>query len=540
MRAPSADTEAPGDPEDATRRGEWAAARAGFEARAAATDAPEAWEGVSRAAWWQGDEDATMAARERAYRGYRAREDVCGAARTAAWLGSDHLDFRGDDAVARAWLRTAAGLLENRPECDEHGWVALLEADIALLVDALPERAARIAGDALALGRRLGARDLEVVALGILGSALVNSGDVGAGLRRLDEAAALAVGEDFGEALAPGWALCHTVMTCADVGDHARAAQWCRVMRRYVERWSARHLFGVCRTAYGGVLATHGDWPTAESELTGALEDLAATRPGLAAPAAVRLGELRARQGRLDDARRLFESVRPWPRAVVALGQLDLEAGDAEAAADAAERVLRVLDSAGPLERLPALELLARASAAGGHLEAASAAVAELDAAAAALGTPYMHGRARAVTADVLLAAGDPGGARRAAEDATDAFGRCAAPYEEARARLALSRALHALGRSERSAAEAAAARDALAVLGIRNAGRDASGQELSPRETEILRLVAEGLSDAEIAERLVLSPHTVHRHVANVRTKLRAPSRAAAVAAATRLGLLA
>jgi pimeloyl-ACP methyl ester carboxylesterase/DNA-binding CsgD family transcriptional regulator len=61
----------------------------------------------------------------------------------------------------------------------------------------------------------------------------------------------------------------------------------------------------------------------------------------------------------------------------------------------------------------------------------------------------------------------------------------------------------------------------------------------LSERELEVLRLVAAGLSDAEIAERLVLSPHTVHRHVANVRTKLRQPSRAAAVAQAGRLGLI-
>ncbi len=62
---------------------------------------------------------------------------------------------------------------------------------------------------------------------------------------------------------------------------------------------------------------------------------------------------------------------------------------------------------------------------------------------------------------------------------------------------------------------------------------------ELSPREVEVLRLVAQGLGDAEIAERLVLSPHTVHRHVANVRTKLRLPSRTAAVAYAARAGLL-
>ena len=66
-----------------------------------------------------------------------------------------------------------------------------------------------------------------------------------------------------------------------------------------------------------------------------------------------------------------------------------------------------------------------------------------------------------------------------------------------------------------------------------------AADTDLSARELEVLRLVAEGLSDAEIAERLVLSPHTVHRHVANIRTKLGLASRAAAAAHAARLGLL-
>jgi pimeloyl-ACP methyl ester carboxylesterase/DNA-binding CsgD family transcriptional regulator len=68
---------------------------------------------------------------------------------------------------------------------------------------------------------------------------------------------------------------------------------------------------------------------------------------------------------------------------------------------------------------------------------------------------------------------------------------------------------------------------------------RAAADHDLSARELEILHLVAAGLSDAQIAERLVLSQHTVHRHVANIRTKLRLPSRAAAVAHAARMGLL-
>lgn len=61
----------------------------------------------------------------------------------------------------------------------------------------------------------------------------------------------------------------------------------------------------------------------------------------------------------------------------------------------------------------------------------------------------------------------------------------------------------------------------------------------LSRREREVLALVAQGLSEREIAEQLVLSPHTVHRHVANIRRKLGRGSRAAAVAEASRLGLI-
>ena len=76
-----------------------------------------------------------------------------------------------------------------------------------------------------------------------------------------------------------------------------------------------------------------------------------------------------------------------------------------------------------------------------------------------------------------------------------------------------------------------------------RRAARRAAGPAddglLSAREVEVLRLVADGLSNREIAERLIVSPHTVHRHVANIRLKLDQPSRAAAAAHAARLGLI-
>jgi DNA-binding NarL/FixJ family response regulator len=122
-------------------------------------------------------------------------------------------------------------------------------------------------------------------------------------------------------------------------------------------------------------------------------------------------------------------------------------------------------------------------------------------------------------------------------------------PFESARAHVALARNLRAAGRTADADAEVEVARATLAAVGSAiDADKmdsplahppSSTDRELTDREIEILRLVADGLSDNEIAKRLVLSPHTVHRHVANIRTKLRQPSRAAAAVYAAREGLI-
>lgn len=94
-----------------------------FEAAAREAATAEALEGLSWAAWWLNDPEATFAARERAYTLYRAAEDRRGAARMATWLGTDHVDFRGELAVAQGWLARARRLLEGLEPGPEHGWL---------------------------------------------------------------------------------------------------------------------------------------------------------------------------------------------------------------------------------------------------------------------------------------------------------------------------------------------------------------------------------------------------------------------------------
>jgi DNA-binding NarL/FixJ family response regulator len=536
--------------DEALRRGAWEAARGHFEAALAAAESAEAWEGLGWAGYWLHDADLTIGSRERAYRAFRAAGDPAGAGRVAAWLASDFLEFRGEDAVARGWLERSHRMLDDLPDGEDHGWLALNEGAFAMNVNDDLVAAAGLARRGATLGRALGVPDLEAVGLALEGITVVRRGKVEDGMRQLDEASAIAAGEELRWPIAQGWALCYLISACEGVGDFPRAAQWCEASLRIAERWNARQLIGTCRSAYGSVLATNGDWTAAELELTAAVGDLEAARPAMAAGGLARLGELRARQGRAGEARALFERAGSHPRALIGLGRLALDAGDPAVAADAAERVLRRLSPAAALDRLPALELLVSARAALGDLDAAGAGCAELERIGADLGTPYVRGRTRLVAGRVAAARGDHEHARRACEDAVDLLVEASATHEAALARLELARALTALGRDEAAAAETRTARDALVALGAeRDVARlDAAASEdgpalsvgeLTPRELEVLRLVAQGLSDAEIAERLVLSQHTVHRHVANVRLKLRLPSRAAAVAYAARAGVL-
>ncbi len=526
--------------------GDWERARDAFQAALLSGAGAEAWDGLGWAAWWLSDEELTIEAREQAYRAYRDEGDAPAAARVAAFLSADFREFRSEPAIGRGWLELAQRALVDQPLGADHGWLAVLQADHILNTgDDLPE-VRRLCEEARQIGRAHGVADLEAIALAQGGVAAVSAGEVEAGMRALDEASAIVAAEDLYLPISAGWVMCSLITACDGVGDFSRAEQWCEATKRFTDHWGGRQLAGVCRSSYGRVLATRGDWETAEREMTAALEDFTASRRrGMAGGSHARLGELRARQGRTDEARALFEEA--GPAGLMGLGALALQAGDAQAAADIAARVLRSLAHDTVLPRLPALELQVRALAAlGEDTDAPLAAAQEI---AARLGTPYLRARARLLTGEAALARGDADTAREAFEDAIDGFDTHAAPYDAALSRLALARALQALGRADHARTEAGAAREVFAGLGAQRdldaadevmAGpASAALSELTPREIDVLRLVAQGSSDQEIAERLVLSPHTVHRHVANIRAKLRLSSRSAAVAYAARAGLL-
>jgi DNA-binding NarL/FixJ family response regulator len=528
-------------------RAAWAEARLAFEAALASDETPEAFEGLSWAAWWTGEPELLFDARERAYALYRGRDDRLGAARMATWLGTDSADFRGEFAVAGGWLSRGRRLLEGLESSPEYGWLCVHEAE--QLINAEDTVQARKRGaEAAALGRSLTCTALEMMGLAVEGLALVTEGEVERGMRALDESAAAALADEFEERVYASFASCFVIYGCERVRDYDRAAQWCARAVEYAERTQMESLNRLCRAHHAGVLIWRGLFAEAESELIEARDELAVSRPALAAEAVVRLGELRRRQGRLDEAETMLADADSHPLGVLGLAEICLDREDPMLALDLVERLLRQTSETSRTQRAAALELAVRSHVACRQLDAAYAALAELRQIGDALATDPVRACVDFSDGVVASAAGDYDTARLRFSDAANTYRRSGAPYEAARAQIEVARALAALGRTAHAAREAATAAQVLERMGAEREAkraRDLVGRRpgrpslLTRREQEVLRHVADGQSDREIAEALVLSKHTVHRHLANILAKLGCRSRSAAVAEALRKDLL-
>ena len=533
--------------------GDWGAARASFEGALAGEESPEALEGSSWAAWWLDDADAVFDARERAFRLYRKWGEPASAARMATWLAADQLDFRGAVAVASGWLRRAGRLLEPLEPGPDHGWLAFHEGYIAHL-SGDTAKAGELGARAAEAGRRFDVPDLEMLGLALQGVTLVACAQVREGMRCLDEATATALSGDATVPIAGAWACCFLVTACAAVLDYERAFEWCDRIAEFAERYGSRYMLAFCRAEYGAVHLWRGRWTDAEEMLEAAVEDFTRSRPAMVGGPLIGLAELRRRQARADEAARLLDRAGPSAAAQLCRVRLALDRRESRAAVELVERLLRQASPERRLERAPALELLVRARVARGELEEARVALESLRAIERLVGTEPL--RASAELAEGLLeaASGEHERARTVFEDAVDRFQRSGAPFEASRARIELATSLAALGRTELAEREATEALDRLLALGaeaeaerarrllqgaIRSGGGDSGLPGVTRREREVLGLLAEGLTNRQIAERLVVSEHTVHRHVTNILRKLDLPTRTAAAALAVRSGLL-
>jgi DNA-binding NarL/FixJ family response regulator len=518
----------------AYRRRAWTEAHEQLaRAEAAAPLAAGDLEMLATAAHMLGRDDEWAGVLERAYAAWIEAGEPGRATRCAFWLALN-LMLRGEAARASGWL--ARGRRLEQGESAERGYL-LIPAAIRHEVAGEYEAAYDLAGEAAELGRRFGDDDLFTIAVHQQGLMLTKLGAVERGLALLDEAM---VGVTAGE-LSPmvtGIVYCSVIQGCQEVYALRRAQEWTEALTRWCAGQPDLVAFtGRCRVHRAEIMQLHGDWAAAleEAELAADRAKRSANRLA-AADAFYRQGELHRLRGDSARAERAYREanahgVEPQP----GLALLRLAEGNATGAGAALRRALA--ETSDPLRRARLLPAYVEALLALGDSDAAMDAGVELDRIAAAYDTPTLSAMAAGARGAVALAAGRAGEALPALRRAAQAWQEHEAPYEAARMRELIARACAELGDAESAALELEATRATYAELGAAtDAARlgdapPAGAHGLTPRELEVLRLVAAGQTNRAIAEELVLSARTVDRHVSNILAKLRVPSRAAATA---------
>jgi DNA-binding NarL/FixJ family response regulator len=523
--------------------GQWADAGAAFETALEAGETPDACFGLASALWWLGESNASVAHASRAFALFRQSGDVENAVECAVWLCITYKANFANFAAANGWIGRAERLVEPLDPGRLHGWVHLARAYRMADLDAAEALTRRAVG----LARGVGDADLELSALSQLGVIRVGRGRTDEGFALIDEAMAAALAGEGGNLDTVVYACCDMLNACELVNDLERAAQWCRVADDFVERYGCPFLYAECRIYYGSVLSARGRWEDAERELNAGLRITDGACPGLHDRALTRLAGLRVRQGRLEDAARLLSKVDVDGEVepILAQAALLLARGDGRAASRKLEERLQQL-AAHRTHLAAALDMLIDACLSTGDLDTAGSAVDRLSEVSTLADNQQLDALVLSARGRLSMSRRDTVTATAELQAAVAAWSRLELPFERTRAQFELGRALAdtahdaAVDHLRRALADfealgAALDADRAAAL-LRSLGVTArTGAKgvglLTDRERDVLRLLAAGLSNPEIAERLHVSRKTAAHHVSHILTKLNLRNRAEVVA---------
>jgi DNA-binding NarL/FixJ family response regulator len=527
---------------EAFRRLAWAEAHAHFQA--ASRDVALCAEDLERmavAADMLGEDSEFIDLAVRAHHAYLAEAKTEQAVRAAFWLGLFALTVAGDAAQSAGWLARGWRLLEDDPrDCVEHGYLMNLAALRCLSVEGDPVSGLSTFQQAASIARRF--RDPQLIVFARMGEGhcLLALGRTNDGLALLDECMAAVVAGDLSP-LAVGIVYCSVLSACQDVFDLRRAREWTAAFTRWCESQPDLVSFrGQCLVHRAELMQLQGEWPDAMQQAVLACERLSSpgSRPWAGA-AYYQQAELYRLRGQFIEAESAYRSAGEWGFSLQpGLALLWLAEGRTASAVAAICRSLAETRGWAPRTKiLPAhIEIML----ASGDLKAARASANELSQSALQVSSPLLTAIAAHASGDVTLTEGDAAAALLVLRDAWRAFYMLEAPYEAARVRVSIAVACRELGDKNSADLELDAARQIFQRLGARpdldrlaalEPGHSEAPGGLTDREVEVLRLIAAGKSNREIASELFLSGHTVRRHVQNIFAKLAVSSRAAATA---------
>jgi ATP/maltotriose-dependent transcriptional regulator MalT len=518
-------------------RRDWLAAYGGLSDAGADQLTAEDFGRLATAAYLVGRRNDCVQALQRAYQMHLDTGAVLAAVRVAFWLALVLLTS-GETAVGGGWVGRAQRLLADVDgDVVERGYVLIhLMYRHIFAHDLAP--ALELAEQITEYGRRFADADLLAMGLCAQGRILIYCGRVPEGLALLDESM---VGVTAGEVstIFAGNVYCTMIEGCQEIADFDRAARWTSALTAWCEQQPDLVPFtGQCAVHRGQIMRMHGAFDEALIEFDLAMRRY---RDADALPAAglamAERGDVLRLRGDLTGAAAAYDEAvtfgyEPQP----GLALLWLAQGRTGGAVAAVHRLLG--EAGDPVHRSRLLPAAVEALLAGGQPDAAAAHADELRSIAASFGCPSVQARADHAGAEVALGADDPATALPLLRRERDVWERLGARYDIARCRVLLGRALRAAGDEDSAVTELSAARRALAELGARPAEQEAAALirpmlpcGLTGREVEVLRLVAAGRTNPEIAALLVLSEKTVGRHLSNIFNKIDVTTRTAAAA---------
>ena len=484
-----------------------------------------------------GRDEASEAYRARAHQLFLDRGDHEGAARAAGWLAMGLLQ-RGAFAPASGWFARAGRILdEGHLDSVVRGYL-LIPTAIRCIVQGNPAAALDAFKESAVIARRFADRDLTSFARHGQGRALIHMGHIHEGTVLLDESMAAVVAGEVSPMLA-GDIYCSVLESCQETFDVRRAFEWTTSLVKWCAAQPGLVRYrGECLVYRAELMQLRGRWSEAAQDASDAIELL---MPRAAAGAAFyRLGEIHRLRGNFADAEAVYERAnergrRPQP----GLSLLRLAQGNIDAAAAAMRGVL--LDTKAAPSRARMLAAAVDILLVAGALDDARALALELAQLSTALDSPLLSAASAHATGAVLLADGDSAQAAASLHQALGGWRNLEMPYEEADTCVLMATVCErqgdpdgcrlALGTARRlfNELEAQPGLARLAELS-RRVARSPAGQ-LSEREAQVLRKLATGKSNREIADELSISEKTVARHVSNIFDKLGVSSRAAATA---------
>lgn len=494
---------------------------------------------LAKATYLIGKESKCIEIWARAHQKFLYESKIERAACSAFWLGMI-LFIRGERAQGSGWMARAERLIKDyKQECAEQG-LLLIPRGLQQLRQGNGEVAHKLFNQAAKIGTRFKNADLQTLGRLGCGQALIQQNKIEEGTTLLDEAMVTVVSNELSPIVA-GIVYCAVIETCQKIYDLQRAQEWTEALNRWCNAQPDLIPYrGQCLVRRAEILQLHGRWPDAMDEVQRACQLMHTSSPSATGEAFYRQAELYRLQGHYSKAEKAYRETSKWGRSPQpGLALLRLAQGDIDSAKTAIHHVEDETQERMARSRiLPAyVEIMLTSQ----ELQNAKAKASELSDIATELGAPYLKAIAARAQGSLLLANSKPGTALKKLRQSWSLLKQVEASYESARTQVLIGLACRKFGDEDTAVMEFKTAQGIFEQLGAtpdlskvnslikKDIPDDTHG--LTPRELEVLRILATGKTNKDIAEELYISERTVDRHVSNILGKLNVETRAAATA---------